>query len=136
MIGLGSGMPPGSGRDSVEACHSADVGPLDREGCLTPDLDGLLPKSEPLLGTLHFEWKKCGNPACRCARGEPHGPYAYRHWRENGRQRKVYVARDRISEVLARIENRKRLAAPPWRVRQVLAGLWRIEKEVISWPAT
>ena len=79
---------------------------------------------------------KCGNPACRCARGEYHGPYAYRHWRENGRQRKDYVARDRISEVLACIENRKRLAAPPWRVRQVLAGLWRIEKESISWPAT
>ena len=132
MIGLGSGMPPGSGRDSVEACHSADVGPLDREGCLTPDLDGLLPKSEPLAGSLHLEWRKCGNRECRCARGELHGPYAYRHWRENGRQRKAYVARDRVSEVMAGIERRRQLAAPPSTMRRMLAGLRRVEREVIS----
>ena len=120
----------------IEKAFHADVGPLDCQVCLTPDLDGLLPKSEPLAGSLHFEWRKCGNRECRCARGELHGPYAYRHWRENGRQRKAYVARDRVSDVLAGIESRRRLAAPAWSVRQTLADLQRIEKEVISWPTT
>ena len=96
------------------------------------DYGGLLPKSEPLVGSLHFEWKKCGNPACRCARGELHGPYAYRHWRENGRQRKAYVAQDRVSEVMAGIERRRRLSAPPSTMRKLLAELRRVEKEAMS----
>jgi hypothetical protein len=28
---------------------------------------------------------------CRCSRGLLHGPYVYKHWRENGRQKKEYV---------------------------------------------
>ena len=39
------------------------------------------------------EYVKCGKPACKCARGQLHGPYAYRYWREDGRLRKAYVGR-------------------------------------------
>jgi hypothetical protein len=34
---------------------------------------------------------RCGRPACRCAAGEPHGPYWALAWREHGRQRRRYV---------------------------------------------
>jgi len=30
-----------------------------------------------LAGTLTEQARRCGRPGCRCADGEPHGPYAY-----------------------------------------------------------
>jgi hypothetical protein len=64
-----------------------------------------LPKMLP--GVVCSEWKKCGKPSCRCARGELHGPYYYRYWREAGRLRKVYVARRDVVEVMRCCEARK-----------------------------
>ncbi len=40
MGGLGSGRPSGSGRNTVEACHSIDVNRLQKAGCLRPDWSG------------------------------------------------------------------------------------------------
>jgi hypothetical protein len=34
-----------------------------------------LPKIEPLPGSLHFEWRRCGRSNCRCASGRLHGHY-------------------------------------------------------------
>jgi hypothetical protein len=30
-----------------------------------------------LVGSLVEQTRRCGKPGCRCASGEPHGPYAY-----------------------------------------------------------
>ena len=30
-----------------------------------------------LAGSLVAQTRRCGKPDCRCAEGEPHGPYAY-----------------------------------------------------------
>ena len=30
-----------------------------------------------LAGSLVEQTRRCGKPGCRCAAGEPHGPYAY-----------------------------------------------------------
>ena len=30
-----------------------------------------------LAGTLTEQARRCGRPGCRCADGEPHGPYGY-----------------------------------------------------------
>jgi hypothetical protein len=30
-----------------------------------------------LLGSLVEQMRRCGKPGCRCAAGEPHGPYAF-----------------------------------------------------------
>jgi hypothetical protein len=57
-----------------------------------------LPKM--VVGSLHLEFKRCGRARCRCRRGFLHGPYVYRRWREDGRQRKAYVPMKRLSEVL------------------------------------
>ena len=47
-----------------------------------------------LTGALVPEYKRCGKPNCRCARGQLHGPYYYRRWRDAaGAQRKQYVPR-------------------------------------------
>jgi hypothetical protein len=42
MGGLGSGRQRGSGRGTVEACHSLDVNHLNREGFLRPGWSGAL----------------------------------------------------------------------------------------------
>src|SRR5487761_1154455 len=44
-----------------------------------------------LSGTLTEQARRCGRPGCRCADGEPHGPYAYFTPRPAGRGRARYV---------------------------------------------
>jgi hypothetical protein len=44
-----------------------------------------------LAGTLTEQSRRCGRPECRCADGEPHGPYAYFTPRPAGRGRARYV---------------------------------------------
>ena len=44
-----------------------------------------------LGGTLTEQSRRCGRAGCRCADGEPHGPYAYFTPRPAGRGRARYV---------------------------------------------
>ena len=44
-----------------------------------------------LAGSLAEQSRRCGRPGCRCADGEPHGPYAYFTPRPAGRGRARYV---------------------------------------------
>jgi len=44
-----------------------------------------------LAGSLAEQTRRCGKPGCRCAAGEPHGPYAYFTPRAAGRGRLRYV---------------------------------------------
>jgi hypothetical protein len=46
---------------------------------------------EVLAGTLAEQTRQCGKAGCRCAGGEPHGPYAYFTARPQGRSRARYV---------------------------------------------
>ena len=92
----------------------------------------LSPKTGALPGSLQLEWRRCGKPGCRCARGDLHGPYFYRYWYEAGRRRKAYVPRDRVAEVAAGLVRWQELHPPVWAIRQRLAELRRIEKEVLG----
>lgn len=44
-----------------------------------------------LAGSLAEQSRRCGRPGCRCADGEPHGPYAYFTPRPGGHGRARYV---------------------------------------------
>ena len=101
-----------------------DVKPArpERKSC------GLLPQMESLPGSLHLEMKRCGRPSCRCARGELHGPYVYRHWWEQGRQRKQYVRDGDLERVQAALARWREEHPRAWEVRkamQLLERLWR-----------
>ena len=51
-----------------------------------------LPNLEATLrGTLQHQMRQCGEPGCRCARGERHGPYLYVAVRVGTRSRLLYV---------------------------------------------
>ena len=91
---------------------------------------GVSPKTAPLPGSLQPEWKRCGKPGCRCARGERHGPYFYRYWYEGGRRRRAYVPRTRVPAVAAGIARWRELHPPAWSARQELAELRRLGKEI------
>src|SRR5690242_2086777 len=59
------------------------------------------------VGSLHLEFKKCGRANCRCQRGFLHGPYVYRHRRQQRRQKKEYVPMRRLSEVSLEMERER-----------------------------
>jgi len=44
-----------------------------------------------LAGSLVAQTRRCGKPGCRCADGQPHGPYAYFSPRPHARGRLKYV---------------------------------------------
>ena len=86
----------------------------------------LMRKIEPLSGFLRAEHIRCGKPSCRCARGELHGPYWYRRWREGGRQRREYVKAADAESAQASLDEWRRLHPPAYQVRQELAELRRL----------
>lgn len=74
--------------------HKADLSNLStrsllaRRGRLVAALAG----AELLLtGSLVEQTRRCGKAGCRCAEGEPHGPYVYFAPRTAGRGRLRYV---------------------------------------------
>lgn len=86
-------------------------------------LGGLWPKIEPLPGSLRAEFRRCGKPTCRCARGQLHGPYYCRRWWENGRQHKAYVRRSQLEDVRAALAAWRQLHPACWTLRRQLAEL-------------
>ncbi len=66
----------------------------------------LPPFSEVLRGSLVERYVTCGNPACRCARGERHGPVWYLTVTLSaGHTTGVIVPPDQVKEVQGWIEN-------------------------------
>ena len=100
------------------------------------DLCQTLPKitAEPLPGSVHAEWKTCGKPTCRCARGDLHGPYWSLRWREGGRQRRRYIKPGDLEQVRAGLDEWRRLHPPARSAREALAALrWLQEHYPEDW---
>jgi len=90
----------------------------------------MMRKIVPLPGTIRAEWVRCGKAACRCATGRRHGPYVYRRWREDGRQRRQYVRAGDRPKIEAVIAAWHRQHPPVWATRQELAELRRLSREL------
>jgi hypothetical protein len=66
------------------------------------------PIPDKLPGTVVAMRVTCGNPNCKCARGERHGPYFYRLYRDGcGKVRKAYVRPADLAAVRAACEARR-----------------------------
>ena len=87
-------------------------------------------KMTPLRGTLRAELVRCGKPSCRCARGDRHGPYFYRRWREGGRQRRRYVKPADAESVRAGLAAWRRLHPRARSLRDELAELRRLCRQL------
>jgi hypothetical protein len=80
---------------------------------------------EVLAGTLAEQTRRCGKAGCRCAGGEPHGPYAYFTARPQGRSRARYVPAG-MTEVVRRYLQRGE------QVETVLAEISAINAELLA----
>jgi hypothetical protein len=80
---------------------------------------------EVLAGTLTEQARRCGKAGCRCAGGEPHGPYAYFTARPQGRGRARYVPAE-VAEVVRRYLQRGE------QVETVLAEISAINAELLA----
>jgi len=60
-----------------------------------PDVQGVL------VGSLSEQTRRCGRPECRCAQGQPHGPYVYFTPKPAGRGRARYVPAGLVAVVRA-----------------------------------
>ncbi len=78
-----------------------------------------------LDGTLTEQARRCGRPGCRCASGEPHGPYAYFTPRPQGRGRARYVPKS-LAGVVRRYLRRGEQA------EAVLAEISAINAELLA----
>ena len=115
--------------DSVETLHAerSITVSLDQEKCRS------VRKITPLPGVLRAELVRCGKPNCRCSRGDWHGPYLYRRWREGGRQRRRYVKPSDAERVREGLAAWRRLHPPARSAREVLAELRRLFRQLDAW---
>jgi hypothetical protein len=94
-----------------------------------------LPKTAPaelLDGAVCAQYKRCGKPNCRCARGELHGPYFYRFRWRGGRVVKEYVPLSRVEEVRAACARRRQKRADARAARARLWGMIRKLEETFK----
>jgi hypothetical protein len=66
-----------------------------------------LPKTLP--AAICTQYVRCGKPGCKCARGELHGPYFYRFWREGGKLKKVYIKKADVARVRDLCQAKRRI---------------------------
>jgi hypothetical protein len=93
------------------------------------DFAKTLPKMLP--GVVCWQLVRCGRAGCRCAKGDLHGPYAYRFFRQGNRLRKEYVPNALAHQVTeaceARREFRRQIKASWQDWRDLLAKIREAE---------
>ena len=78
-----------------------------------------------LAGTLVEQTRRCGKPHCRCAHGQPHGPYLYLSPRPSVRGKLRYVPADLVAAVRTRLRRGEQVEA-------VLAEIAAINLELLA----
>ena len=78
-----------------------------------------------LAGSLVEQTRRCGKPGCRCAEGDPHGPYAYFAAKTAGRGRSRYVPSNLVAVVRAGLARGEQVGA-------VLAEISAINAELLA----
>ena len=108
--------------------HKDDLGGLSTRALLARRrrLAGRLGDVEQVLaGSLTEQGRRCGKPGCRCADGEPHGPYTYFAPAPGGRGRLRYVPADLVAAVRAHLRRAGEVEA-------VLAEISAINAELLA----
>jgi hypothetical protein len=84
----------------------------------------LAPDKPVLAATLTQVRKRCGQPTCRCAQGEPHLAW-HLTYKVDGKTRTVYVPLDLLQEVRSWIQEHKRLKTLLDEIHQLTVALIR-----------
>ncbi len=72
-------------------------------------------------GSIQERRLTCGNPDCKCARGEKHGPYYYFAYpgRETGKTKQVSIPKDVVSDLKRRIQNYEKFREELWELVEI-----------------
>ena len=90
----------------------------------------LPPVTEILRGSLLERYVTCGNPACRCARGERHGPNWYLTVTlGRGRTTGAVIPEEKVAEVRGWIENYHKVKAHLEKISEINRELLRRGRE-------
>jgi len=59
------------------------------------------------LGTIQLRWNVCGNPKCKCKKGEKHGPQPYLAFSSKKEKRmiSIYLPKNKVPDMEGRLEN-------------------------------
>jgi len=95
---------------------------LSRRRALAARLEGA---EQVLSGSLAKQTRRCGKPGCRCAGGEPHGPYAFFAPKTAARGRLRYVPAPLTGVVRRYLRNGKE-------IEQLLAEISAINAELLA----
>lgn len=77
-----------------------------------------------LAGTLSEVKKLCGQPSCRCRKGEPHKAW-HLSFKVKGKSKNVYVPKDLLDDVRSWIAEHKRLKTLQAEIHQLTVALIR-----------
>jgi hypothetical protein len=92
----------------------------------------LPPAGEVLRGSLVERYVTCGNPSCKCARGERHGPMWYLTVTLGpGRTTGVIISADQVEQVRHWIENYQRLREDLERISEINRELLRRDQNAL-----
>jgi hypothetical protein len=94
---------------------------LSRRRTLAARLGGA---EQVLSGSLTEQTRRCGKPGCRCAGGEPHGPYAFFVPKT--------AARGRLRYVPASLAGVRRYLRNGEEIEQLLAEISAINAELLA----
>ena len=90
----------------------------------------LPPVAEILRGSLMERYVTCGNPACKCAKGERHGPIWYLTVTlGRGRTTSGIVPEEKLAEVRGWIENYHKLKEHIEKISEINRELLRRERD-------
>jgi len=90
----------------------------------------LPPLTEILRGSLVERYVTCGNPACKCAKGERHGPVWYLTVTlGRGRTTGGIISADKIEQVRGWIENYHQLKEQLEKISEINRELLRRERQ-------
>jgi hypothetical protein len=98
--------------------------PTDIRRMLDARRSRLVADQPVLAATLTQVRKRCGQPSCRCAHGEPHLAW-HLTYKVEGKTRSVYVPLDLLDEVRSWIQEHKRLKALLDEIHQLTVALVR-----------
>jgi hypothetical protein len=92
----------------------------------------LPPAGEVLRGSLVERYVTCGNPSCKCARGERHGPMWYLTVTLGpGRTTGGIISADQVEQVRRWIENYQRLKEDLERISEINRELLRRDQNAL-----
>lgn len=90
----------------------------------------LPPVADILRGSLVERYVTCGNPGCKCAKGERHGPSWYLTVTLGpGRTTGGIIAEDKVEEVRAWIENYHKLREHLEKISEINRELLRRDRQ-------